>query len=116
MLMRNRKATKIAIKRLKKANDHLKSGRQEQFYEEISQALWGYLSDKFGIPLADLSMDSISEALVNKNVNEEILTQFTETLNDTEFARFAPGDKSLTMERTYNKALEIITKIERELR
>jgi hypothetical protein len=116
LLMRNRKATKIARKRLKKAADFLKSGKQEEFYVEISQALWGYLSDKFGISLADLSMDSIHEALVVKNVDEEIINQFIETLNNTEYARFAPGDKSLMMEKIYNEALELITKFERRLK
>lgn len=115
-LMRNRKATKIAIKRLKKGHDYLKSGKHAEFYEEISRALWGYLSDKFGIPLADLSMDSIYEALVHKNVQEDIVNQVKETLTDTEFARFAPGDKTLAMGQTYEKALELISKIERELR
>jgi hypothetical protein len=116
LLMKNRKATKIARKRLKKANDFLKSGKQEEFYVEISQALWGYLSDKFGISLAELSMDSINEALVKKNVDENIINQFKETLDNTEFARFAPGDKSLMMEKIYNEALELILKIERGLR
>jgi hypothetical protein len=116
MLMRNRKATKIASKRLKKGHDFLKTGKQEAFYVEISQALWGYLSDKFGIPLAELSMDSIHDALIQKNVQEDIIIQVKETLNDTEFARFAPGDKSLAMGKIYEKALELISKIERELR
>jgi hypothetical protein len=39
-----------------------------------------------------------------------------ETLNNTEYARFAPGDKSQNMESIYKQALEIITKIERELK
>jgi hypothetical protein len=116
ILMRNRRATKIASKRLKKGHDYLNAGKQAEFYIEISHAIWGYLSDKFGIPLSELSMDSIHEALVMKNVHEEIIVQVKETLNDTEFARFAPGDKSLTMGKTYEKALELIAKIERELR
>jgi hypothetical protein len=116
VLMKNRKATKIARKRLKKANDFLKSGKKEEFYVEISQALWGYLSDKFGIPLAELSIDSVHEALVEKNVTEEIIKQFKETLNNTEFARFAPGEKSMMMEKIYNEALELILKIEKGLR
>jgi hypothetical protein len=116
LLMKNRKATKIARKRLKKAADFLRSGKQEEFYIEISQALWGYLGDKFGIPLADLSMEAIHQTLVSKNVDEEIINQFIETLNNTEYARFAPGDKSLMMEKIYNEALELITKIERRLK
>lgn len=116
VLMKNLKATKVARKRLRKAEDFLKTGKQEEFYVEISQALWGYLSDKFSIPMADLSIDSVHEALVSKNVNEEMIKQFIETLNNTEFARFAPGEKTVNMERIYNEALEIITKIERELK
>ena len=116
VLMKNLKATKIARKRLQKAEEFLKSGKQDDFYIAISQALWGYLSDKFGIPLSELSIDSVHEALVQKSVNESIISQFIETLNNTEFARFAPGEKSVNMERIYNEALEIISKIERELR
>ncbi len=116
VLMKNLKATKIARKRLQKAEQFLKSGKQDDFYIAISQALWGYLSDKFGIPLSELSIDSVHEALIQKNVNESIISQFIETLNNTEFARFAPGEKSVNMERIYNEALEIISKIERELR
>jgi hypothetical protein len=116
VLMRNRKATKVAKKRLKKAYDSLKINKEEEFYEDVSQALWGYLSDKFSIPLADLSIDSVSEALISKNVNDEIVNQFKSTLNNTEFARFAPGEKSMKMEKIYNEALEVITRNERELR
>lgn len=116
ILMKNRKATQIARKRLKKASEFLKSKKEVEFYEEISQALWGYLSDKFGIPRAELSMDSVNEALIGKQVSDEILSQFTSTLNDTEFARFAPGDKTMKMDEIYGKAMEIIEKIERELK
>jgi hypothetical protein len=116
MLMRNKKATKVAKKRLKKASESLNANKESEFYEDISQALWGYLSDKFSIPLAELSMDSVSEALVVKNVREELIDQFKNTLHNTEFARFAPGEKSMLMEKIYNEALGVITKIERELR
>ena len=116
LLMKNRKATRVAIKRLKKASIFLKEQKQEPFYIEISQALWGYLSDKFSIPLAELSMESVNEALMKKNVKEEIIKQFIQTLDNTEFARFAPGEKAMIMGQTYQEALEIITRIERELR
>lgn len=116
VLMKNLKATRIAKKRLKKADHFLRQVKQEEFYIEISQALWGYLSDKFGIPLAELSMDSVQGALTHKKVSEEIIRQFIELLNEMEFARFAPGDKALKMDEIYRKGLEIIMKIERNLR
>ncbi len=116
VLMKNLRATKIARKRLHTAEEFLKTGKQDDFYIAISQSLWGYLSDKFSIPMAELSVESVHEALILKNVNEAIISQFIDTLNNTEFARFAPGEKTMNMERIYNEALEIISKIERELR
>ncbi len=115
-LMKNKKATKVSKNRLRKAFNCLKANEKEQFYIEISQALWGYLSDKFSIPLAELSMDSVNDALMKKNVKEEIINQFIKTLNNCEFARFAPGDSSKNMDNIYNEALEIIIKIEKELK
>lgn len=113
VLMKNLRATKVARKRLQKAEEFRKAGKQEEFYVAVSQALWGYLSDKFVIPLADLSIDSVHEALIKKNLNEQLIAQFIDTLNHTEYARFAPGEKSMNMERIYNEALDVITKIER---
>lgn len=116
VLMKNRKATRVATRRLRKADGFLKQGKQEAFYEEIYQALWGYLSDKFGIPVAELSRETVSDTLKVKQVSESLAADFIATLDETEFARFAPGDKILRMDETYRKALEIIAKIERELR
>lgn len=114
--MKTKKATKISRKRLKLAHKYLKETRENEFYIEISQALWGYLSDKLVIPKAELSMDNVRDILTRKNVNQEITNQFIETLNNTEYARFAPGNKSETMDKIYGEALDIITKIERELK
>jgi hypothetical protein len=114
--MKTKKATKVSGKRLKIANGFLKQGRENEFYVEISQALWGYLSDKLNIPKAELSMDNVKDILNKKNVDQTITTQFINTLNNTEYARFAPGDKSENMDKIYREALDIITKIERELK
>ena len=115
-LMKNLKATKIARKRLKLAYDFQKQGKENEFYIEISRASWGYLSDKLSIPVSELSMDNVRTRLAAKGLGEETINQFIETLNQTEFARFAPGAKEENMERIYTGALEIITKIEKELK
>ncbi len=115
-LMRNKKATKVAKKRLKSAEHHLNNGNQTEFCNEISSALWGYISDKFNIPRATLSMESVTAALGNKKVKEELIQKFVNTLNNCEFARFAPGDKSQVMSSLYTEALEVISQTEQELR
>lgn len=115
-LMRNRKATKVAQKRMKKAQQFLKENKKNEFYIEVSQALWGYLSDKFSIPMSNLSMETVSDSLKKKEVKEETIAQFIETLNNCEFARFAPGGSASTMENIYNEAVNIISLIENELK
>lgn len=115
-LIRHKKATKIARKNLKQANKFLGTNESGAFYNEISQALWGYLADKFNIALSELSKDSVEDALTTKEVKIESINQFIECLNNCDFARFAPGDPSTNMDKIYKEALEIISKIERELK
>ncbi len=115
-LMMNKKATKVARKNLKKAHHFLKTEKKDEFFIEISLALWGYLGNKFNIPKASLSMDTVHQTLAGKNIDKELIDQFIETLNNTEYARFAPGDSSSQMNQIYDEALEIVSKIERELR
>ncbi|MCF0200635.1 MAG: BatD family protein, partial [Bacteroidales bacterium] len=115
MKTRNKKATKVAKGRLKNAYNYLKSGEQNKFYEELSQALWGYIADKLSIERAKLSMDTVNEAMNEKNVPEDLTKQFVDTLNNCEFARFAPGDAGKKMEDLYQQGIEVISKAERVL-
>jgi len=116
LVLKNKKATKVAKKRLKKAQEFLKSNNKDDFYIEISLALWGYLSDKFSIPLASLSIDSVTGALISKGVEKSIIEEFIKVLNNCEFARFAPGDSTSAMESIYSDGISIISKMERELK
>ena len=115
VLVRNKKATKIARKRLQNAHSYLKIKDQSHFYEEFSQALWGYISDKLNISRSQLSMDTVREMMGEKNVPEDIVNQFIDLLNSCEFARFAPGDPGKKMEELYQKGIEVITKAEKNL-
>ena len=115
-LMRTKRATRVARRNLRLAEKHLKEGKEQLFYEEISRALWGYLSDKFSIPLSELSMENVKNRLDEKSVAEETINDFVNVLNDCEFARFAPGPAGEKMNELYNKALGIITKTEREIK
>lgn len=115
VLVRNRKATKVAKGRLKNAYKHLKEQDQSHFYEEMSQALWGYISDKLGIERSVLSMDTVKEAMMDKGIDETLSNQFVETLNTCEFARFAPGDAAAKMQGLYDQGMDVIMKVEKAI-
>lgn len=115
VLVRNKQATKVAKGRLKNAYKFLKEKDQNHFYEEMSQALWGYISDKLGIERSVLSMDTVKEAMMGKGIDEALSNEFVDTLNTCEFARFAPGDAAEKMQGLYDKGMDVIMKVEKAI-
>lgn len=112
---RNRKADKVARARLKNAYQYLKAKDQEKFYVEMSQALWGYIADKLGIERSRLSIDTVNETMKGKGVPDELTQQFVDTLNNCEFARFAPSSAEEKMDDLYQQGIDVISKAEKVL-
>lgn len=110
--IRNKKASKVAQKRMKVASALLEKKKEEEFYDEVLKTLWGYISDKLNIPVSQLSKDNIEEKLKDYKVSEELIKGFINNLNNCEFARFAPSDQKLTMDKIYSSAIDIISKME----
>ncbi len=115
-LMQRRKATRIAVKRLHKAKKMLVNGQHNEFHEEISFALWGYISQKFNIPMSLLSMDTAREELEARNVDNTLTERFISTLSDCNYARYAPEGKALNMQQLYDLAIKTITETEQVLK
>ncbi len=117
LLSRNRKATKLARGRLAQAKKAMSDGRHEVFYDEVSKALWGYLSDKLSIPLAELNKDNVTAVLQSRAAHEETIERYLSTLDHCEFARFAPGSQAdQDMQRVYQYAVELLTQMEEALK
>jgi hypothetical protein len=110
--VRNRKAGKVAGKRLRKASDCLKSGAIDQFHEEILKALWGYLSDKLNIPVSELTRSRAVEALHLKGIPEEQTDKLGDLLDKCEYARFAPSGSDAEASQIYSGAMRFIKAVE----
>jgi hypothetical protein len=115
-LMRNRKANKIALKRLKQAEHYLREQKSENFYEEVLRALWGYFSDKLSIPVARLSRDNVESELKSYGIDEELTSRFMQILDSCEFARYAPTGGDAAMDRLYQDTLDAIGEMENRLK
>ncbi|PLX10343.1 MAG: BatD protein [Marinilabiliales bacterium] len=116
LLVKNKKANKFARKRLKTASVFMKQNKKEAFYEELVKALWGYLSDKLGIPVADLSKDKAREQLLNNNVDTEYIEQILSIIDRCEYARYAPVTEETKMDTLYNDAIKVISKLQQKLK
>ncbi len=111
VLQKNKRANKISKKRLKEAAKYMKNNNKEAFYTEVIKALWGFLSDKLNIPLSELSRETAKETLESKNIDESIINEFITTIDNCEFAKYAPSGGEQQIAEDYNKARLIINKL-----
>lgn len=113
--LKNKKASKVALRRLKEANGHLNDGATEKFYEAVTRAFWGYLSDKMTIPVAELNKDRAAAELLKHKVSQSLIERFIRILDTCEFARFAPGGDNKQMQDVYNEATDVMSQMEKEI-
>ncbi len=114
--VRNRKANKIAQKRLRTAEKYLKEQKKEEFYSELLKAIWGYLCDKLSIPQAQLNKDNVENELRKHNLEEDSIQDFMQVLNNCEFAQYAPGENIEARDHLYADTIRIITLLEERIK
>ena len=114
--MKNRKATKMAMKRLQLAGTFLKQNLYTAFYEELHKALLGFIADKLMIPAAELSKDKISDALKGGNVPQDYINAFVGILDACEFARYSPSTGNDAMTAHYAAAADVISAIDSSMK
>ena len=113
VLVKSRKAAKVAAQRLAAAGKELQSGNKEAFYEELTKGIYGYLSDKLNIPLAELNRENIAEKLLERGIVDSVIAEMNDTIDRCEMARFAP-EITLSQEQIFEKAKHLIHEVEKE--
>ncbi len=116
ILVRNRRANKESRKRLKKAAVHIQRKEKSAFYTEILQALWGYLSDKLTIDVADLNKKEMANQLSNRGIEQSKIDECIAVLDECEFAQYAPVGSNDKLANIYKRASDIIKSLEQALR
>jgi hypothetical protein len=116
VLVRNKKANKVAKKRLQNSAQLLKMGNAQGFYNDLLRAMWGYLSDKLSIPAAELSRESAQVAFAERNIEVPYIETFLSVIDECEFARYAPSSGRKEMEQLYREASGVISKLEQRIR
>ena len=115
-LLRYSKAEKVARKRFKVAKKLLDQNNIELFYSEISQALFGYLEDKFHIPKAEFTLDRAADELLKRNIKPFLVEKMKTNAQKCEFIRFAPGtNPSQAMNEMYKSFSDVVIDIERSI-
>lgn len=115
-LMRNKKAQKIAQKRLKAAQKLLNEGKKDMFYDEVLKSTWTYLSDKLSILPAELTKERVTAELEDRKIEAALADSFMQILNTCEFARYAPNTGQKEMGNLYSEAIDAITTLEQAIK
>jgi len=109
---KRRKANRLARKYLSEAKKQL--GNKEPFYEALERAIHNYLKARLQVETSEMSMDRIEEKLAERNVKPEIIEEFKKVIDDSNMARYAPSTNT-EMKNDYNRAKQVITKLDKYL-
>ena len=114
--MKNKKAGKVATRRLKVAKLKMQQKDKSGFYDEILKALWGYLSDKLCMPVSELSKDNIVTKLAKYQVSEDLTKECVDLVSECEFARYAPMLSDSVEDKVYDKVAALMNQLENAIK
>lgn len=110
-LVRGKRASKVAVQRFRAARKYMEERDRHAFYEEMLRALWGYMSDKFNIPVANLTKENVREELTKRGVAAEEAQRFTAIITQCDEAQYSPA-ASAQMTDVYSEGVDLISRIE----
>jgi len=113
VLARSRKAKRLALGRLRKAE---KAGRLEprRFYDEAAQAFAGYLGNRFNLPEIAITADSLERVMNERAIAAEAVTEAVAALQQCDFGRFVAASPSAEQRSMLsNRIRKIIDTLER---
>ena len=112
---KNKMASKISQKRLKKAKVALKEDNKEAFLNEVLTALWGYLGDKLNIDPAGYRRTLIEDYFKSNDVDTDLLNELFALLDECEYIRYSPTDDQGELDKILNTSADIINQMEKKL-
>lgn len=107
-----RKADRLAKKYLSEAKKAL--GKKESFYVALEKALHNYLKATLHIETSEFSKDKIKDLLLQKQVDNDTITNFIGILKNCELARYTPITQ-VEMEEDYERAAKTISIIDKQI-
>ena len=106
--MNNRLAKKYLSEAKKQVNN------KEAFYVALEKAMHNFLKAKLHIETSDMSKSNVQQLLASKNANAQTIIDFINLTENCELARYALTSSS-TIQQDFDKAVEIISDLEKQI-
>lgn len=114
-LARAQRARRLARKRLSQARKLLKTD-EGAAYAAVATTLNAYLGDKFNLPAAGLTRDTIRRTLTSRSVPGELTDRLLVCLDWADSGRFAPAAAGREAGELVTEAERIISELEENMR
>lgn len=115
VLVRGKRANKVALQRFRSARRYMEEQNRHAFYEEMLRALWGYMGDKFNIPVANLTKEYVREELSKRGFTGEETQRFSQIITQCDEAQYSPA-ASAQMTEVYEAGVSLVSMIEQKIK
>lgn len=112
---RAHRAEEVAMERLTYARSIVDEGDAKEIYNTLHKALFGYLTDKFGLPEAGMSDSELIEALKSSEIRSNHLNQIKKILEKCATISFAPSGDRTDYRSDIMKTEKLITELNEQL-
>ena len=109
---RFRRSHQLARGKLRDASRMLKQGKADDFYAEVSKAVYGYFADKLNIPPQAVTRQKVEES--SPDASAELLNKVGALFGELSHGRYGRAQKDQDdMKNLYDLADEVLTKYEK---
>ncbi len=113
---RDRRAVRLARKRLGSARSYIGETTQREFFGEVGKALMGFLGDKLNIAEAGMVSDEVGRLLLQREVPETTVERYFECMKVCDLKRFAPSEAGIAeMKGLLDQAEAAMVEVDRHL-
>jgi hypothetical protein len=93
---------------LRAASVHLEAGRDEAFFQKVEEALYTWLQSATSLSTADMTHESMRQALLKQNFPEEKADAFVKLIMQCELARYAASSAGIDKAALLQSAKELL--------
>ena len=113
---KRRIASKLVMRQLEKSRELMAAGKEKEFHIELLNALYSFPKNKLNITNEEFNKENVRQILENQGVSTSVIDEYMALVDECEFTRYSSGASNSTMDSYYNKAIDIISKLENSMK
>ena len=109
-------ASKLAMRQLEKSRMLMQSGKSQEFYVELLNALYTFPQNKLNISNEEFNKDNVRQILENHQVPTPVIDEYLTLVDECEFTHYTTSLSEHPMEEYYNKAMSVISQLDNSIK